>query len=187
MSRLPKSREHFKTFSRVVFSMQLVVFLLHCVCHAQSQVSAPSLSDGTSTTLAHGAESAKDYGDFALHAEGDAGRGWAVFTNTTGAACVRCHTTDGSAGKVAPDLFAIADKFSKQDLIRAVLEPSATIAIGYETTILETKSEAEFSGIIKHATDKWVDLMGWDAQVYHVPTAEIVSRRTTTNSFMPSG
>jgi len=38
---------------------------------------------------------------------------------------------DGSSSKAGPDLFAVGDKFPRRDLIRAVLEPSAEIAVGY--------------------------------------------------------
>ena len=127
------------------------------------------------------------YEQFALQAQGDATRGRQIFTNVQTAACIRCHTTDGSGVNVAPDLYAIADKFSRQDLIRSVLEPSSTIAVGYDTTIIQTKSDEEYQGVIKQATDAWIELMGWDAKVYRVATSDIASRHPGTGSFMPSG
>src|SRR5262245_57315364 len=133
------------------------------------------------------AESRQAYTQFALDHQGDPARGWSVFTNAQAAACVRCHTTDGSSARVGPDLFAISDKFSRRDLIRSVLEPSATIAVGYDTTILETKSDEEYQGVIKQATEAWIELMGWDGKTFRVATSDVVARRTGGASFMPSG
>jgi len=127
------------------------------------------------------------YEIFAMENGGDAVRGRQVFTNIAGAACIRCHTTDGSSGRVGPDLFAIADKFSKADIIHAILDPSASIDIGYDTTQITTKDDEEYSGVIKQATDAAVDLMGWDGRVFHIPTANIRTRTVTATSFMPAG
>src|SRR5262245_38538745 len=99
---------------------------------------------GYTQTLPPAIPAAAAYEQFALQAQGDAVRGRQIFTNAQTAACIRCHTTDGSGGNVAPDLYAIADKFSRQDLIRSVLEPSATIAVGYDTTVIQTKGDEEY-------------------------------------------
>src|SRR5689334_18048432 len=82
----------------------------------------------------------RSYRDYAMGHDGDAARGRLIFNDERRAACARCHSVDGSAGKAGPDLFAAGDKFPRRELIRAVLEPSAGIAVGYGTTIIETKA-----------------------------------------------
>ena len=57
---------------------------------------------------------------------------------------------------------------SRRELIRSVLEPSAAIAVGYGTTVVETKSGDEFPGIIKQVTDAWIELMGADGKTNRV-------------------
>src|SRR5256885_1571167 len=79
----------------------------------------------------------KDYRDFAMSHEGDVARGKTIFNDETRAACVKCHTVDGSAGKAGPDLLTAGDKFPRRDLIQAILEPSAAIAVGYGSTTIE--------------------------------------------------
>src|ERR1051326_6390319 len=91
----------------------------------------------------------REYRDFALGHDGNVARGRELFNDEQRAACVKCHSVDGSSGKAGPDLWSIGDRFPRQALIRAVLEPSAEIAIGYGTTIVETKSGEEFLGIVK--------------------------------------
>src|SRR5207248_3049945 len=78
--------------------------------------------------------------DFAMQNDGDASRGKKLFADENRLACSRCHTVDGTASKAGPDLAFVGDKFPRRELIRSVLEPSAAIAVGYGTTIVETKS-----------------------------------------------
>jgi mono/diheme cytochrome c family protein len=91
---------------------------------------------------AHGAATRPNraYEDAAMRRDGSVARGREIFGDEQKGACVRCHTVDGSAGRAGPDLFTIGDKFPRRELIRSILEPSASIAIGYATTTLETRS-----------------------------------------------
>ena len=124
------------------------------------------------------------YEEFALREKGDVEHGREVFAK---AACATCHTVDGTGARVGPDLFAIGDKFSRRDLIRSVLEPSAVIAIGFGTTIIETKSGAIFAGVVKQAGETWTELMGVDAKLVRFATAEVASQKTGSQSLMPEG
>jgi len=162
----------------------LTILLTAGLC-AQPQGASPS-QNLDSPAVQSTAEARRYYADFALNEQGDPVLGLAVFTNIQAAACIRCHTTDGSSGKAGPELFAIADKFSRADLIKSILEPSASIAVGYDTTVLEINGDEEYQGIIKQATDSWIELMGWDASVTRVAVADITARRTSTSSFMPA-
>jgi hypothetical protein len=56
---------------------------------------------------------------------------------------------DSKDEKVGPTLFAAGDKFSRRELIDAVLTPSANIAIGYGTTIVNTRDGDVTHGVIK--------------------------------------
>jgi putative heme-binding domain-containing protein len=103
-------------------------------------MSAQAFAQATGTSRAP-----SDFEEFALRESGDATRGQTVFARAT---CVLCHTVDGTSKLAGPDLFAIGDKFPRRDLIRSVLEPSAAIAIGYETTTIEKKSGEVLMGVV---------------------------------------
>ena len=105
--------------------------------------------------------------------QGDAAAGKALFLNSQKIACALCHTTDGQGGKAGPDLFAIGDKYGRDDLIQQVLFPSATIAVGYSTTVIHTKSGDILQGIIKESNDQIIGLMGSDGKLIRIPTADI--------------
>ena len=127
------------------------------------------------------------YQDFAMARDGDVSRGRGLFANEQKTACSKCHTVDGSSGRAGPDLFAIGDKSPRRELIRAILEPSASIAIGYATTTVETKSGEEYAGVIKEATESAIELMLPDGKRQRISTADIDTQRTSTVSLMPEG
>lgn len=127
------------------------------------------------------------YRDFCMVHEGDVARGRELFNDPQRAACVKCHSVDGSSSKAGPDLFAVGDKFPRGELIRAVLEPSAEIAVGYATTVVETKSGDEFQGILKDSTPEFLDLMGGDGLHVRIAQRDIQSQRGSNVSLMPEG
>lgn len=124
---------------------------------------------------------------YALQHPGDALRGMQIFADEAKAACIKCHTTDGRSVKAGPDLSAISDKFPRAELIRSVLEPSSTVAVGYGTTVVATKDDEEYQGVIKQATAEWIELVGGDGKPVRIAMNNIQEQRTTDLSLMPEG
>ena len=106
----------------------------------------------------------ESYRKYAMVHQGDAERGKALFFDQQKIVCSQCHTVDAKGGKAGPDLFAVGDKFGRDDLIDQVLNPSATIAVGYSTTMVQTKSGETYVGIVKQSNDKSVGLMNADGK-----------------------
>ena len=122
-----------------------------------------------------------------MNRDGDISRGKEVFFDENKCGCARCHTIDGTAAKVGPDLFTAGDKFPRRDLIRAILEPSESIAVGYGTTTIETKSGEEYSGVIKQVTAEWTELMLADGAKLRINASDIKEQRGSNISLMPEG
>lgn len=129
----------------------------------------------------------EDYRKHALTHQGDVARGAKLFNDEQRLGCAKCHSVDGHASKAGPDLFAVGDKFGRRDLVDAVLMPSASIAPGYGTMIVETKGGVEFQGVIKQSTGAGVELMGADAKLVSIPSTEIKAQRGSSISLMPEG
>jgi putative heme-binding domain-containing protein len=130
--------------------------------------------------------SLREYRDFANRNDGNAARGRELFFSEK-AVCAKCHSIDGSASKAGPDLFAAGEEFPRRELIDAILQPSATIAIGYGSTIIETKAGDHYAGVIKKATDHGVELMTGDGQTVRIGADEIASQTGSNISLMPEG
>jgi putative heme-binding domain-containing protein len=142
---------------------------------------------GPTASVRPQAKPLQEYRRFALLHEGDPLRGRDLFANEQKLACSKCHTVDGSAGKAGPDLFAVGDKFGRGEIIDSILAPSQIIAEGYAAITVETKSGEEYTGIIKQATESWIEIMGADARLVRIPNAEIARRIVSEISLMPDG
>lgn len=163
---------------RFVSPISLALALIAPACRAQSPAQS-SPSDP--------ARQIREYRDFAMGRDGNAARGRELFNDENRAACVKCHSVDGSSSKAGPDLFSIGDKFPRRELTRAVLEPSAEIAVGYGTTIVEMNSGEEFQGILKETTADAIDLVGADGKRVRIAARDIQAQRGSTVSLMPEG
>jgi len=133
------------------------------------------------------AKSLDDYRNFALQHDGDAARGRALFADEQRLACTKCHSIDGKGTKAGPDLFSVGDQFTRRELIDAVLKPSATIAVGYSTTVVETKSGEEYAGVLKQAGDTAIELMCGDGLRHRIAAADIQEQHGSSVSLMPEG
>lgn len=128
-----------------------------------------------------------NYRGFAVSHPGDPINGRKLFLDEQRLACSRCHSTDGKGEHAGPDLFTAGDKFPRAELIDAILNPSATIAIGYSTTVVTTQSHEVVVGVLKEATDQHLGLMGVDGKMQRVPLSDVLARRNTLESIMPEG
>jgi len=144
-----------------------------------------SFGQGTSGTV--NARTPAEYRQFAMQNEGDDAQGGKLFADEQRLACSKCHSVDGRGLKAGPDLATVGDQFARRDLIDAVLLPSATIAVGYSTTSVETKSGEAFQGVLKDVTDDWIELMGADGQRVRIATSDIHDQRGSGVSLMPDG
>ncbi len=126
------------------------------------------------------------YRKHALTREGDVARGARLF-NDARLLCSNCHSVDGKAGKAGPDLFAVGDAFGRRDIVAAILSPSATIAPGYGTVVVETKAGASFVGVLKGSNADGVQLMGVDGKLVSVAKSDIKEQTGNTVSLMPEG
>lgn len=71
---------------------------------------------------------------------GDPERGAVVFYQRE-LACTRCHIPDEAANRLGPDLTALADEVTDEQLIESILNPSKVIRKGYEVVLLESDGE----------------------------------------------
>jgi len=102
------------------------------------------------------------------------------------AQCTRCHTFRGRGGAIGPDLTAIREKLDKNAIFDAILNPSAGIAHGYDTWLIETTSGVLHSGFILADGE---DLILKDTQGKRrvIPADEIEGRYEQKLSTMPEG
>ena len=125
------------------------------------------------------------YREFAAANPGDAAAGKSVFEDASKAACVKCHSIDGSRRGVGPDLGSIGNKFERPSLIQSILDPSSSIAIGYGITIVVTESGQAYQGVLQRVTDDFLELKDKDSKTVRVETRTIEEQRESSTSLMP--
>jgi putative membrane-bound dehydrogenase-like protein len=125
--------------------------------------------------------------DFARKNAGDASRGKKLFQDLKGLACIKCHAVAGEGGRVGPDLAGIGLKYKREDLMTSVLEPSKTIAQGYETVVLTLSSGKTLIGVFKGESAEAVNLADAEGKAQTIAKKDIDERFFSPISTMPNG
>nr|MCU0341620.1 c-type cytochrome [Spirosomataceae bacterium] len=74
----------------------------------------------------------------------DAAKGKQVFITN----CATCHRFGEDGKEIGPDLSLIGKKFDKNGLLDAIINPSASMAFGYEPWIIQTKDKQTYYGFV---------------------------------------
>jgi quinoprotein glucose dehydrogenase len=118
---------------------------------------------------------------------GNRWQGREYFLNNQTAQCVRCHSISGEGGTVGPNLQKIGATLTREQLLQAMIEPSARIAPGYGTVSLTLSDGQEVSGILTRETAEELVLKTSDAEPLKVPVSRIKKRENYPSSMPPMG
>jgi putative heme-binding domain-containing protein len=113
--------------------------------------------------------------------EGTAERGRAVFQQVN---CASCHS---GARALGPDLKGVTNRFSRDDLFTAILQPSRDISARYRTTQIITSDDKIYQGLIVYEAVDSLLLQTGPATTARITNQQITSKRTTDISLMPAG
>lgn len=115
--------------------------------------------------------------------EGDVNRGRELFRGR--ATCTACHRFDGLGGSIGPELSVMRDKYGRQALIDAMVQPSASIAFGYDSWVFTLKNGRRFAGALLADGERIVlrDTVG-ARQVFDA--SEVQDRQHQEVSLMPA-
>jgi len=118
---------------------------------------------------------------------GDGKTGKQIFAEKAEAACMRCHKVKGEGGDVGPELAEVGKKMGREYLLRAIVDPNAEIAKGYDNVMVTLNSGDIFVGLLSAETaDKLTLKNPADAKLQHVKKAD-AKERASLPSAMPPG
>jgi quinoprotein glucose dehydrogenase len=117
-------------------------------------------------------------------AGGDADKGRRIFLENAAVYCQRCHQLDGQGGEVGPPLNGIGAKQTRDYLLEAITHPSAKIAEGYQSVILNLVDGKQVTGVLRSKTAKEYVVVTADNKVVKVP-ADDVDGEKPDKSAMP--
>jgi putative heme-binding domain-containing protein len=101
-------------------------------------------------------------------------------------ACAACHRLFNNGGDIGPDLTSF-NRREANNLLLAILNPSAEIREGYENFNVETRDERASSGFIISQDERQVIVRGSDGQNVIFQRSEIATLQPAGRSLMPEG
>lgn len=118
---------------------------------------------------------------------GDPARGRRLFLSAQ-IGCAKCHAAEGRGARSAPILLPSATPSTRAALVEAILEPSARIAPGFESWIVETQDETTLTGLLaRRAPNGDVLLIEASGQPKRIPAANVARFGPLPQSLMPEG
>jgi len=112
---------------------------------------------------------------------GDAGRGKIVFQRL---ACANCH---GSNSRLGPELKGVAQRFSRNDLFAAIVDPNKDVSPLYYTTQLVTQSGKVYRGMMVYQSPDGTLLQTGPNTTIRITGDQIAETAKSRQSLMPTG
>lgn len=117
--------------------------------------------------------------DLALNMPSDAKKGKQIFETN----CMTCHKMAGKGADIGPDLTLIKKKFDKKSMLDAIINPSASLAFGYEPWMISTHAGSYYGFLMADA--KQIILKDLTGKRNTIKASDVTSRVQQKNSLMP--
>jgi putative heme-binding domain-containing protein len=115
---------------------------------------------------------------------GDAERGKNIFFRNESSQCLRCHSYDDIGGNAGPRLNGVAKRLTRQQILEALINPSARIAPGFGVVTVELKDGKTLSGVLAEESNTELKIKTGDPQNQAILKNQ-VAKRTNAASSMP--
>lgn len=112
---------------------------------------------------------------------GDPRRGRQIFFHNENAQCMRCHSYDDRGGNAGPRLNGIAGRISREQILQALISPSARLAPGYGMIMLELKDGKKVNGVLQGETKAGVTIKEGTTE-RTIPADQIVHKEYAQSS-----
>ncbi|MDF7818435.1 HEAT repeat domain-containing protein [Runella sp. MFBS21] len=136
-------------------------------------------------TLKPNASALEEYAETLFGGNRFAGRN--IFNSNSTAQCVRCHAIGNTGGAVGPALTHIGDVLTREQLLQALVEPSARIAPGFGSVMLTLKDGNVVNGTLAKETAEELTLTTSDAEPLVIPVGRIAKRENMPSGMPPMG
>ena len=118
---------------------------------------------------------------------GNSERGRDVFWSHESAQCVRCHTIYETGGTMGPGLSGVGARYSAEELLLALVDPSSSFADGYQMMTLTLESGESITGIVQSETDDTIAIKSGNQETREVSKSQISNQVSIPSSMPPMG
>ncbi len=108
------------------------------------------------------------------------------FRNSTGQ-CVRCHVVKGQGGEVGPELTNIGNILTREQILEALIEPSARLSPGFGMVNITLDDGQTVSGILMEENEHELIIRTSAAEPLEVAVSRIKERQNLPSSMPPMG
>ena len=110
-----------------------------------------------------------------------------MFIATT---CINCHTMRGEGENIGPDLTQLGTRFTPEDILKAIINPSDVISDQYNSTTFVLKDGQSVVGrLVNEDDEKYIIAQNPYAPdiTRDIPKDEVLNTKLSTLSLMPPG
>ena len=119
---------------------------------------------------------------------GDARSGARYFYRNETGQCVRCHSMEeGTGSNVGPVLADIGSKLTREQLLEALIYPSARLSPGFGNVMLTLDDGAKISGILLEERKDELLLNAGEPEPLHIALSRVKSRENLPSGMPPMG
>lgn len=115
---------------------------------------------------------------------GNSNRGARIFYGHQSAQCIRCHSYGDYGGNAGPRLNGVATRLSREQLLEALINPSARLAPGYGMVTIDVGGK-KISGIVQEETETTLKLKIGDKPDTVIQKTAITNRTDAASSMPP--
>jgi putative membrane-bound dehydrogenase-like protein len=123
----------------------------------------------------------------ALTRTGNVERGRKLFFDAAKTQCVKCHRIGDQGERIGPELTGVGSRFPRIHLIESILQPSRTVAPGFQTFGVTLKGGRVLAGVRVAETDDTLTLADNQGNKHVLRKATIEDQQPQPVSVMPEG
>ena len=123
----------------------------------------------------------------ALTRPGNVERGRKLFLTVEKSQCLKCHRLGEQGEKIGPELTGIGSRFSRIHIVESLLDPSRTIAAGFQSQAVAMQDGRVLSGLKISETADTLVLADNQGKKHSLRKADIEESQAHSGSIMPDG
>ena len=99
--------------------------------------------------------------------------------------CLECHILGGTGKPLGPSLDGLGTRYSKEEILQSLLEPSRTIAAEFTAKMIETKEGEIYSGFVLQETPSHIRFRTMNESALDIAQEDVLTIETQSMSLMP--
>ncbi|MBI1914303.1 MAG: HEAT repeat domain-containing protein [Planctomycetes bacterium] len=123
----------------------------------------------------------------ALTRPGNPERGRKLFFDASKTQCVKCHRIGDQGERIGPELSGVGSRFPRIHLIESILQPSRTIAPGFQTFAVTLKGGRVLTGVRVAEADDTLTFADAQGNKHLLRKSSIEEQQPQAVSVMPEG